>query len=270
MGADALPRSTLSQGLVPTGPRRAVKQVVGYKSTLGINLVPNPRSERLPQSSGVSKYVSKLGPDLAPVLPTSEAAVGDEPTRPPPKGPNMLAHLPPGPSKPRLPLGGGRGPTCCFFTGDEFVIHGTQPQMQLEKGPPEPLRCIYSQDDLPERTKEMVRLPATPSAAWLPAHPSDEMQRLREWKTRCVMPEDLRGIPGLGAKAASNTPRGKDAAWENEREWREMIDGRERDQARLVFENAQKAAKNQAVTDYGERLPARGKGDVFAPFAPRS
>ena len=153
--------------------------------------------------------------------------------------------------------------------------------------------CIFTGDDLPppQRPPHVVaRPPETPAEVWLaarsgaersewPAGPSGaassvQLQRLREWKGRCVMPETIEGVPGFGAVGAGGhgpavADAEAEAAWRIERQFREWENQTGREEARRSRERAELETANKAVSEYGERRPSRGTGDVFTPYAPR-
>jgi len=103
-----------------------------------------------------------------------------------------------------------------------------------------------------------------------------QLQRLREWKSRCVMPESIEAVAGFRAGGVGvGEGDGKALAsalvdaWTNERRFREWDDQTGKQSAQLARERVQLLVANKAVSEYGERLPTRRKGDVFAPYASR-
>ena len=60
-----------------------------------------------------------------------------------------------------------------------------------------------------------------------------------------------------------------EAAWRIERQFREWENQTGREEARRSRERAELETANKAVSEYGERRPSRGTGDVFTPYAPR-
>jgi hypothetical protein len=305
------PTSTLSAGLVPTGPLKEMKRTKGkYVSTLGVDLVPPPKPER------------SLAPAAA--APAAEA-VPPAPTAPqPPRRFDYFRHLREfeTPARPRPPLGGGLGSDHCIFTGDRFNNAGVNegeirsvvtqqplplptalpPRVYMANRPvylpgdrlvtPAQPTCIFTGDDLPPpqrpSSRVVARPPETPAEVWLaarsgaersewPSGPSGavlsvQLQRLREWKGRCVMPETIEGVPGFGAVGEGG--RGPadaeaEAAWRIERQFREWETQTDREGARRSRERAELETANKAVSEYGERRPSRGTGDVFTPYAPR-
>ena len=84
--------------------------------------------------------------------------------------------------------------------------------------------------------------------------------------------ETLDALPGFGRRASAAGGRrdaGLDAAWANELEQRQWAHGKNLVDKTKHHEETERLVANRAVSAYGEALPRRTAGDVFAPFAPR-
>ena len=130
---------------------------------------------------------------------------------------------------------------------------------------------IYNQEDV-NGDKDV-----NPPPAALP----DCLQRLREAKKKTVMAETLdmhegfhkpgsgMEVPDLNAADAEWRAQ-QEAAWKNEVEWRQWEDGQKKIGKVKKTQEVDREIANGAVSAYGELLPRRGAGDVFAPWAPRN
>ena len=122
-------------------------------------------------------------------------------------------------------------------------------------------RCVYTGDDLPRPSSATAAQP-------------EALRRLQQWKTRLVMPERLEGLDGFGALMhhqhhAKPKAKAKDAQWEEEKAYREMMDGTEARDERKRRDEVDLLIADKQVNAYGERLPTRAKGELLPPWAPR-
>lgn len=153
----------------------------------------------------------------------------------------------------------------CIFTGDDMPSSSAAAEVP-PKPPPETPAELWEMARGGDDRKEWR---AAPSGAVASA----SLQRLREWKSRCVMPETIGGVGGFGSTDGARGAAARDAEavrlWTNERQFREWEDQTGKAEGRLFRERSENLIANQPVSEYGERRPARGRGDVFSPFAPR-
>lgn len=263
-----------------------------YQSSLGPDLMPLRSTKDVAEqltttTTTADKQQHNREPTKVPGEPNSNVV------------PNMFGHLKQFETlqRPRPPSGGGHGAAHCIFTGDLFTDIAqdedkirsvvTQKPLPVNTYAP-PKRCIFTGDDLPPTQALLRRPPETPKEVWLSARagPDDadwrpssssavssaELQRLREWKTRCVMPETLDGIGGFAPPilTESHPDPNAHAHWQNERAARAWADQADKEGSRLSRERAALEVANRPQSEYGERRLSRRRGEVFSPFAPRA
>ena len=274
------PSSSLDAGLIPTAPLRQITPKQMLPSSLGSNLVSQAQTRPIASKAGL---VSQLRNDLAP------PSVCDSPAAAPvatstPGSSSYMAHVeyfreqrrqqinPNEPPQP--PLGGGFSPAHCFYTGDDLVPPegGPGSSHQISTRHAQPKTCIYTGDDLPvpPSRPKAAPPPTTPREVWLPSSPSPDVRRLHEWKSRYSMPEVLDAIPGFPRAAIHRKGAKPDADWVEEGKARAGLDAADAKRAQAVRDQAAQEIHNVAQNQWGSRLPARGKGELFAPYANRS
>jgi len=260
-----LPQSTLTAGLVPDKsywPRPA--QTGGkYKTSLGPDLVPPDLQKEIvvkPPAAPSNLAVGALVPQSAVPKPPPDS---QEPA-PPKKKYEPRANLPPPPPPPppaaEVPL----EVRPCIFTGDDLPAQpqrakptGRDVAWEVKRGRREHRgENIYNQED--------IDVPWAPQRA-----PEPESMRILREKKRMVMPETLGMLNGFGKGERPAADADVEANWSNERVFRQWDFGRVKGEGVKKREEADKETANAAVSAYGERLPPRAKGDVFAPWAPR-
>ena len=256
-----LPQSTLDSGLVPpTRKDLIVKTGPGkYKSTLTADLMGPDDKPKVALKEG-DPGASKLGPGL--VEAKKPPPPPAEPAEPPPRKPpvKIVGDLPAEPEY--KPVEYYEEPRRCFFTGDDL------PPFQRVKQPPGrkpiwPHReskwgkdiLIYNQEDMPKPE---------------PKHPA--LQRLHEWRSKVVMEERLDMHDGFSAiEGASKADREvvKNEWFEGEAKFRGWEDGQSKLSAEARAVAVLQEQKNDKRTQYGEKMPPRGKGELLPPWAPR-
>ena len=263
----APPRSTLSGSLVPTespwASASAGQRKGKYVSSLDASLQPRdakpppePKPPAAPSQLGVGGLVPRTTAPPAPAEPPQAAA---------PAAPLRRADLAgasvPAPAEATAPFA---APRRCMYTGDDL--------------PPDarPLRRPTGRDEAWEiikrgdgRVGRAGRTIFNQEDAPPPSGEPETLRHLREWKTRMVMPERLDMHSGFAVSPVTARDADLDAAWANEVEHRQWAHGQDRIDKQRQREETEREVQNRAVSAYGEALPRRGKGDVFAPFAPR-
>ena len=285
LGANLVP----DRSHYPPPPMRGGK----YKSNLGSDLVAANDMKPRERVAAGTKMKSQLA--VGALVPQFKVAAEDEtppPTKPTPKS-FRRANLPPPPPPKPEPAPVLMEPRRCMFTGDDLPPAPARAQNPYPVGAPvtgeryqrwvsnQPHRnvglrdasgafYIYNQEDV-NGDKDV-----NPPPAALP----DSLQRLRELKKQTIMPETLdmhEGFhtPGAGmdvqdfSAADAEWRAQQEAAWKNEVEWRQWEDGQKKLDRVKRREAVDREIANGAVSAYGEVLPKRGAGDVFAPWAAR-
>lgn len=271
-------------------------------SSLGANLVPDSVQHARPAMTG-GKYKSSLSADLMPTehkpppaykepAAPSNLGVGGllprstQPAAPPPaaaaaSAPRKFedrAKLPPPEAPPAAPPPPPREPRRCMYTGDDLPPEPRRAAQAHPIGAPVTgeryQRWLGAQHREGSATRQSVAQGeglCVFNQETLPPHASEPetLRRLRELKTRTVMPETLGQHGGFAPIAANAPDPDVAAAWANELEQRQWAHEQHGLAKQRRKEEVAREINNRAVSAYGEKLPARGRGDVFPPWAPR-
>lgn len=251
-----------------------------YRSNLGSDLmapdVKLAREVKVPKA-GSQLAVGALVPQFV------VASVGDDVVKPPPPPkPARRVELPPPPPPEPEPAPAPREVRHCIFTGDDL------PEAPVRAAKPHSIGAPVTGEkyqrwlggnahDRGDSALQRGVYVYNQEAVAAPVAVPPSLKVLREWKTRMVMPETLdqhEGFHRPGTGMASNSEDAawkaqQDAAWHNESEWRQWEDGQKKLEHVRRREVMDRQVANGAISAYGEKLPARGRGDVFAPFADR-
>ena len=239
-----------------------------YKSTLGPDLMAlEPKKPVVVKEPAAP---SQLG--VGGLVPRSTAAPTPKNVEEPParKQYEDRAKLPPPPPPEPPPAQPALEPRRCMYTGDDLPPAPRQAARAFPPGPPVTEEKYQRWRSRQQREDADSQLLFNGEGVDAPPAEPESLRRLRQLKTKVVMPETLDQHAGFATPASGKRDADLDVAWSNELEQRKWAHEQKQLGKARTTDEMDRLIANKAVSAYGERLPQRGRGDVFAPFAPRS